>query len=118
MGRPGHRDGCGGLVPHQGGDPVPSRRGTRVRRLIARSHRIDDRPIRCGVRGRGSRRVWALLRDLGAPATTHRGRLTGERPTVPVTFAVLLVALLGAAVVWALSRSPNAPDPVDPDRQE
>ena len=37
---------------------------------------------------------------------------------MPVTFAVLLVALLGAAVVWALSRSPNAPDPVDPDRQE
>jgi undecaprenyl-diphosphatase len=37
---------------------------------------------------------------------------------VPVTFAVLLTAVVAAAVVWALSRSPSTPDPADPETEE
>jgi undecaprenyl-diphosphatase len=37
---------------------------------------------------------------------------------VPVTLAVLLTALVAAAVVWVLSRSPRTPDPADPEPQE
>jgi membrane-associated phospholipid phosphatase len=37
---------------------------------------------------------------------------------VPVTLVVLLVALIVAGAVWALSRSPATPDPVDPEAEE
>jgi membrane-associated phospholipid phosphatase len=37
---------------------------------------------------------------------------------VPVTLAVLLAAVIAAAVIWALSRYPATPDPVDPDAEE
>jgi undecaprenyl-diphosphatase len=37
---------------------------------------------------------------------------------VPVTFAVVLTALVVAGVVWALSRSPSTPDPADPEAEE
>jgi membrane-associated phospholipid phosphatase len=37
---------------------------------------------------------------------------------VSVTLAVLLTAVVAAAVVWVLSRSPSAPDPADPESEE
>jgi undecaprenyl-diphosphatase len=37
---------------------------------------------------------------------------------VPVTLAVVLTALVAAAVVWMLSRSPRTPDPADPEAEE
>jgi membrane-associated phospholipid phosphatase len=37
---------------------------------------------------------------------------------VPVTLAVVLTAIVVAGVVWALSRSPSAPDPADPEAEE
>jgi membrane-associated phospholipid phosphatase len=37
---------------------------------------------------------------------------------VPVTLAVVLSAFVVAGVVWALSRSPAVPDPVDPEQEE
>jgi membrane-associated phospholipid phosphatase len=37
---------------------------------------------------------------------------------MPVTLAVLVAALIAAGVVWALSRSPATPDPVDPEAEE
>lgn len=37
---------------------------------------------------------------------------------MPVTLAVVLAAVLAAAAIWALSRSPGAPDPVDPEAEE
>lgn len=37
---------------------------------------------------------------------------------MPVTLAVLLAALIAAGAVWALSRSPSAPDPADPEAEE
>jgi membrane-associated phospholipid phosphatase len=37
---------------------------------------------------------------------------------MPVTLAVLLAAVLAAVAVWALSRSPRAPDPADPEKEE
>jgi len=37
---------------------------------------------------------------------------------VPVTFAVVLTAIVVAGVVWALSRSPSTPDPADPEAEE
>lgn len=37
---------------------------------------------------------------------------------MPVTLAVLLVAVVASAAVWWASRSPTAPDPVDPEAEE
>jgi membrane-associated phospholipid phosphatase len=37
---------------------------------------------------------------------------------MPVTVIVAIVAVIAAAVVWALSRSPKAPDPADPEVEE
>jgi undecaprenyl-diphosphatase len=37
---------------------------------------------------------------------------------VPVALAVILTALVAAAIVWLLSRTPNAPDPADPEPEE
>lgn len=37
---------------------------------------------------------------------------------MPVTLVVLLVTLVMAGAVWALSRSPRTPDPVDPEAEE
>jgi membrane-associated phospholipid phosphatase len=37
---------------------------------------------------------------------------------VPVTLAVVLSAFVVAGIVWALSRSPAVPDPVDPEPEE
>ena len=37
---------------------------------------------------------------------------------MPVTLAVVLAAVMAAAAVWALSRSPAGPDPVDPEAEE
>ena len=37
---------------------------------------------------------------------------------MPVTIAVLVAAVLAAAAIWALSRSPAMPDPVDPAAEE
>ena len=37
---------------------------------------------------------------------------------MPVTLAVLIAAVLAAAAIWALSRTPGAPDPADPAAEE
>jgi membrane-associated phospholipid phosphatase len=37
---------------------------------------------------------------------------------VSITLAVLLTAVVAAAVVWVLSRSPSTPDPADPEPEE
>jgi undecaprenyl-diphosphatase len=37
---------------------------------------------------------------------------------MPVTLIVLLVAIVAAGIVWALSRSPKAPNPADPEQEE
>jgi membrane-associated phospholipid phosphatase len=37
---------------------------------------------------------------------------------MPVTLVVVLVAMAAAGAVWALSRSPRAPDPADPEIEE
>jgi undecaprenyl-diphosphatase len=36
---------------------------------------------------------------------------------MPVTVAVLVAAVLAAAAIWALSRSPATPDPIDPEAE-
>jgi undecaprenyl-diphosphatase len=37
---------------------------------------------------------------------------------MPVTVAVLVTALFAATAIWALARSPSAPDPADPEAEE
>ena len=37
---------------------------------------------------------------------------------MPVTLAVVVAALIAAAAIWALSRSPGSPDPIDPEAEE
>jgi membrane-associated phospholipid phosphatase len=37
---------------------------------------------------------------------------------VPATLIVLLVGVIAAVVIWALSRSPATPDPIDPETEE
>ena len=37
---------------------------------------------------------------------------------MPVTLVVLAVGLIAAFVIWALSRSPATPDPIDPATEE
>ena len=97
LGRPGHRDGPRRLVPDQCRRPVPPRGGEGLRRLAARG-RPDSTlgPLLVGFAAVGLIVYGAVLRDLGASATARGRRPDRSGPTVPVTLAVLLAALVAA----------------------